>query len=291
MSEITFSSQVHPTEQIVLDFAAENLQPNSVWLPLVLQAELPNDTMTKEFKKKGKLTRQILGENAASTYQAYTETKTTLAAVKSVVSVRTSVESLDFSPGDLDSDLGIEAGKAFAVGIDEDIADLIISATRTQAHSGADFLKMIDILAAALKCRNAMGGQQQRIAFCGHQKQVHEAFGEDLLVASGAIFGNQAISLPQGVENLQRPAGLMGQFGGIDTYQSSIADTQTVSAVSCYVGAVFDPSRALVGMWGRMGALKNEDTANVRVSKAYYMYHDFGIHWDEAIVSVTSPVA
>lgn len=291
MAEITYSSTVHPTEQLVLDFASENLQPNSVYLPLVLNAGMPVGTQNKDFRKKGTLTREVLAENAASTYQAYSETKTQLTAVKSVVSVRTSVESLEFSAVPLPSIIGEEAGKAFAKGMDEDIADLFFSSSDTQAHSGSGFLKYIDISSAALKVRTAINGQSERIVFAGHLKQVQEVLGRDLLTGSGTLLGNSNSGIAKGADAYNVGAGLVGEYGGIWFYQSAICDTQTVSTVNSYIGAVFAPSRAIVGMYGNFGVLEADDTANIRKSKAYYVFSDFGLHWDQALISVSSPVA
>lgn len=291
-----YQNQIHPVNQVALDVASENLVPSSVWLQHVQRTEMPSDTQTKSLRKKGELAREVLPENTSATIQEYIETDTLLNVIKSAVVTRHTVEARDFSPGgDIPSVLGMEAAKALAVGADEDIAVLISGATSSITAAGAN-LTLLEILACGLNVKISTRGNAVRngagLTFVGSSKQVFDALITGALdpATSLNLEANPNSSLGGAIERAgaQQPLnGFYDRVAGVDFYETEIVDDDTVN----YFGAIFDRSRAFVGMWSdSVNAMDENDVLFFRMLRGMYWYSDFAIHWDEAICRIESPL-
>lgn len=290
-----YQNSIHPVNEVVLDAAAENLVPNSVWLQHVARTSLPSDTQTKTARKKGELTREVLFENTPGTIAEYVETSTLLNSVKSVVITRHTVEAQDFSAEDLPTVLGAEAGKALAVGADEDIAVLMAGATSSITAAGAN-LTLLEIMAAGLNVKVATRGHAVRadggLVFVGAAKQVFDALVVGALDPATTlnIQANPNASMGSSVDqnlSMQAPNGFVDTVGGISFYETEVIDDDT----TFYRAGLFNPARAFIGMWSdQVREMMENDVLSFRMLKGMYWYFDAAIHWDEALVRVESPL-
>ena len=76
-------------------------------------------------------------------------------------------------------------------------------------------------------------------------------------------------------------------MGNVDIYTTNVVDDDTFN----YRNLVFDPSRAIVGMWDdAVQALSDPELEFFRNRLAVYHFSDFEIHWDEAGCRFEAPV-
>lgn len=281
---------------VIEDVASENLVPRSVWLQHVLRASMPMESQTKEIPKDGELGRLVLPENVQYTYGAYSEyieTSVLLNPIKSVVISRITDESEKFGRQNAASKIGREQGKALSVGMEEDIATL--AASFTSVLTTASPATQLDLQACALNVQISTNGhavQDSALVAMLHPKTAFEAGVENVLdPTSGAlpVFGNPNSSSVSGLEaqNSERPNGFVVEQYGLAIYRTTIIDDDTTS----YLNLIFDPSRALVGVWDdEVRVLEQLEIEYFRNRIASRHYSDFEILWDEAGCRFEAPV-
>jgi len=293
-----YQNTVQPA-QVVVDNASENLVPNSVWLQHVLREMMPSGTQTKEIPKKGELGRIVLPENTKYTYGAYseyTETSTLLNAIKSVVISRITKEQEKFGRRPVFSTIGMEQGKALGVGMEEDIATLVAGATSslTAAGTGATIL---DLMACALDVQISTNGHANTgrdLVAVMHPKAAFELGVIDTLNGGTnnltAMGGNPMSSIPNVFEKMgaSMPTnGRVTSVGGIQIYTTNVIDDDGTN----FRNAIFDPSRAFVGMWDdSVDVMTQIEIEYFRNRLASCHFSDFEIHFPEAICRLESPV-
>lgn len=190
-------------------------------LGLVYAESLPANTNVKKFRKSGSLTAEAISESAAYTYSANSElthTSVTATATKKMVATRMSVESLRFA-----SDVGAEMsriaaaqGAALARLFDADLKALFSGISGIVTAS--TILTKDNLLDAQYTIFNGIKG-----AFSGKLVGMLDYKGanemrKELTSATASIFGNmETLGL---VGNPKSPAGYIGNFAGIDLYQT-----------------------------------------------------------------------
>ena len=254
MATTEYQNSHRLVHEVTLDHVAENLKPESVLLPMIPTVPIPNSTQTRTLRKKGELFRQTLAENTQGQIQEYTEDFTALNSIKQVVIVENTVEAIDFSTEPaLPMVQAVEAAKAFAVGMDEDIAALFNTAT-SSITAAAPNLTLLEVLAAALNVNVSTRGHSVKrdggLVFVGSHKQYFDAVDVGALnPATGAnlnIYGNAASNIPAANNDSVNvaPTGFRANIAGLDFYSTEILDDDGTN----YFGAVFNPKRAFVGM-------------------------------------------
>ncbi len=290
-----YQNSINPLS-IVVDVASENLVPRSVWLNHVRRVPMPTETQTVEVPKDGELGRLVLPENVQYTYGSYSEfiqTSVLLNPIKSVVISRLTKEAEKFGRLALASKIGMEQGKALGVGMEEDIATL--AASFSSSLVTASPATQLDLQACALNVQISTNGhavQDSSIVAVLHPKTAFEIGVENVLdPTTGAlqVFANPNSSSISGLEaqNRERLNGFVAEQYGVSIYRTNIVDDDTIS----YRNLVFDPSRALVGMWDdSVQALEQLEIEFFRNRLASCHFSDFEIYWDEAGCRLEAPV-
>lgn len=298
MANTTEFSNFLNLASVIEDHASENLVAEGVWVNLISRVALPVGTQTKELKKKGSLSRQILGENLPYVWGAgseYLEGKTTLNLIKSVVMSRFTLEADLFSLSDPASVLGEEQGKAIGVGIDMDIAALVsgFSSSITSAATGAT---QLDLQACALAIMLATNNHANKTNLTAvlSPKTAFEMGVKSVLTPGNnslaTVYGSDNTSFRNVAENFggAKPGnGFMANVGGIDVYTTNLVDDNGTN----FRNLVFDRNRALVGMWqDRAITDSDKDIGYFRSIIATAHFSDFAIHWDEGGCQLLSPI-
>lgn len=231
-----------------------------VMAPLMRQYSLVGKpSNTAKFPRWPALTAASVAETAdlANTQINTTSVTATVGEVGITIALTDALQEDDILAGV--SAYGAQAGRALADKQDADAAALLSGFSNTTGVTTGG-LTVAAFLGAigALEARDAPGPYVAVL----HPVQVHQL--RTAMAASSASWVNNVDDNRLGA----RPGtGFVGQWFGVDVYQSTNAPTNTRSTVAVYDGAIFARNQALVWVEKRAARSETERDASARLTE------------------------
>lgn len=214
---------------------------------------------TAKFPRWPALTAAAVAETAdlANTNIATTSITATVGEVGITIAVTDALQEDDILSGL--AEYGRQGGRALADKMDSDAAALLTGFSNTTGVTTggltvASFLTAI----GALEARDAPGPYVAVL----HPVQVHQL--RSAMAASSASWVNNVTDQRLGANG---NAGFVGNWFGVDVYQSTNTPTNTRSTVAVYDGAIFTKGQALVHVSKRDARSEFERDASARLSE------------------------
>lgn len=230
-----------------------------VMAPLMRNASLVGKpTNTIKFPRWPALTAASVAETAdlANTQINTTSVTATVGEVGITIALTDALQEDDILAGV--SAYGAQAGQALADKMDADAAALLsgFSNTTGVTTGGLDVATFLNAI-GALEARDAPGPYVAVL----HPVQAHQL--RQNMAASSAGWTGNLTDARLGAKT----AGYIGNWFGVDVYQSTNAPTNTRSTVEVYDGAVFSQGQALVHVTKRDARSEMERDASARLTE------------------------
>lgn len=260
--------------------ASPALAEKTVMLSLCTVEQFPDNTNTIKAAKNGSLTAEDVNESTAYSLSAsseLTDSSVTCTAVKGMVASHLSVEALRFAnPASRIERIGEEQGAALGRLFDSAAVALFSSiATGVTATST---LTKDNLLDAQYNVYAAMKGAvgDGKLAAVLHYKGANEIRKELTSISASAFANSAMLSLIGGAPKAN---GLVGEFAGIEVYQTSGLPTSGGDNIQC----VFHPKYCFFAGMG--GSIETEvlwkgATGGALWEVASYMFYKV-VEWND----------